>query len=165
MLERRHGLTLLCHRIFLIPGPCRTHVRSFLVSTAILHIHRMQIQVPDFNAADDAAVSLAPTTGMDAFGNLPTQVDFTYHQVSSQCVGMSIWTYPAVPQNILDSSSMPDPCTFLSCIYHDPSYSSDANPKSPTSMPQMLGRFRFTPLQRWGVYLIICQHRQILQLK
>ena len=84
--------------------------------------------IPDFDAADDAAFSLAPTTEMGAFGNLPTQVDFTSHQVSSQCVGNLTWTYPAVPQNILDSWSTPDLCTFNSCICHHPSYSPDANP-------------------------------------
>ena len=76
--------------------------------------------------------SLAPTTEMGAFANLSTQTDIT-NQVSSQCVGMSTWTYPAVPQNIPDLWSMPGPCMSLSCIYRYSSYSPDANPK-PTSM-------------------------------
>jgi len=59
----------------------------------------------NFNAADDAAFSLAPTTETGAFANPPTQVDFT-NQVGSQCVGMSTRTYPAVPQNTLDPWSM-----------------------------------------------------------
>jgi hypothetical protein len=41
--------------------------------------------VPDFNAAGDAAFSLAPTTEMGAFANLSTQFDIT-NQVSNQCV-------------------------------------------------------------------------------
>jgi hypothetical protein len=46
ILERRHGLTLLCHRMFLILGPCRSCVRSFLASATILRIHQMRIQSP-----------------------------------------------------------------------------------------------------------------------
>ena len=86
---------------------------------------------PDINAANDAAFSLAPATEMGALANLPTQADFT-SQVSSQYVGKSTWAYPAVPQNVLDPWTMQGPCMFLSCICHDPSYSPDANPKSPT---------------------------------
>jgi hypothetical protein len=78
--------------------------------------------VPDFNAAGDAAFSLTPTTKMEAFVNLPTQLDFT-NQVSNQCVGTSTLTYRAVPQNVLDPWSMPAPCMFLSRICYDPSYS------------------------------------------
>ena len=77
---------------------------------------------PDFNAAHDAAFSLAPTTEMGAFANLPTQVDFT-NQVSNQCIRTSTSTYPTVPQNTLDPWSMPGPCMFLSRIRYDPSYS------------------------------------------
>jgi hypothetical protein len=87
--------------------------------------------IPDLNAANDAAFSLAPTTEMGAFANLPTQADCT-SQVSSQYVGTSTWTYPGVPQDVLDPWSMPTLCMFHSCIRHDPSYSPDANPKSPT---------------------------------
>ena len=97
---------------------------------------------PAFNAADDAAFSLAPTTETGAFANLPIQADLTnfVNQVSSQCVGTS-WTYPALPQNDLDPWSMPGPCMFLSCICHYSSYSLDVNPK-PTSMrtPRSLSR-------------------------
>ena len=92
------------------------------------------LYVPDFNP-DDAAFSLAPTTEMGAFANLPLQADFTNfaNQVSSQCVETSTWTYLAVPQNFVDPWSMPGPCMFLSCICHHFSYSPDANPK-PTTM-------------------------------
>jgi len=89
--------------------------------------------VPDLSAADDAAFSLAPTTEMGAFANLPLQADFSNftNQVSNQCVGTSKWTYPAVPQNFVDPWSMPGPCMLLSCICHY-SYSPDANPKPTT---------------------------------
>jgi hypothetical protein len=97
--------------------------------------------VPDFNAADDAALSLAPTAEMGAFA-LPIQADYT-NQVSSQCVRTSTWTYPAAPQNIIDPWSMPGPCMFLSCICHYSSYSPDANPK-PTSM-----RIPRSPSRNW----------------
>jgi hypothetical protein len=91
--------------------------------------------VPDFSAAGNAAFSLAPTTEMGAFANLPIQADFTNYtnQVSSQCVGTSTWTYPAVAQYFVDPWSMPGPCMFLSCICYYSSYSPDANPK-PTMM-------------------------------
>ena len=50
---------------------------------------------PYFNAANDAAAfSLAPTTEMGAFANLPIQADYT-NQVSSRCVRALTWTYPA----------------------------------------------------------------------
>jgi hypothetical protein len=78
--------------------------------------------VPDFNVADDAAFSLAPTTEMGAFTNLLTQLDFTI-QVSDQCVGTPTSTYLAVPQNVLDPWLMPTPCMILSRICYDPSYS------------------------------------------
>ena len=81
----------------------------------------------DFNVPNDAALSLAPTSEMESFA-LPVQADFA-NQVSSQCVGTSICTYPAVPQDFLDSWSMPGTCMFLSCICHYTSYSLDANPK------------------------------------
>jgi len=83
---------------------------------------------PDFNAADDAAFSLAPTTDMGGFTSLLAQLDSTA-QVSSQCVGMSSWTYPTVPQGVLDPGSVPASCMSLSYICHDPLYSPDANPK------------------------------------
>jgi len=86
---------------------------------------------PDINTANDAAYSLAPATEMGALADLPTQADFT-SQVSSQYVGTSTRSYPAVPQDVLDPWSMPTLCMFLSCIRHDPSYSPDANPKSLT---------------------------------
>jgi len=87
--------------------------------------------VPDLSAADDAAFSLPPTTEMGAFANLPLQADFSNftYQVSNQCVGMSTWTYPVVPQDYVDPWSMPGPCMFLSCICHYFSYSLDANSK------------------------------------
>ena len=47
--------------------------------------------VPEFNAADDAAFSLAPTSEMESFA-LPVQADFE-NQVSSQCVGTWACTY------------------------------------------------------------------------
>ena len=68
--------------------------------------------VPDFNAADDAAFSPAPSTELGAFTDLPMQADFT-NQVSSQCVGTSTRTYRAVPQNIFDPWSMLGPCMFF----------------------------------------------------
>ena len=49
--------------------------------------------VPDFNAANDAAFSFAPTTEMGAFANLLKQLD----QVCYQGVGSSTSTYSAVP--------------------------------------------------------------------
>ena len=93
--------------------------------------------VPDFNTANYAAFSRPPATEMGAFANLPQldlqpQADFTT-QVSSQCVGTSTWTYPDVPQDVIDPWSMPAQCMFLSCICHDPPYSPDVNPK-PSSM-------------------------------
>ena len=90
--------------------------------------------IPNFNAADDAAFSLAPTTEMEEFANLPIQADFRdfTNQVSIRCVRTSTWTYPAVPQNV-DPWTMPGPCVFLSCICHYSLYSLDADPK-PTSM-------------------------------
>jgi hypothetical protein len=78
--------------------------------------------VPSLKAADDAACSFAFTSETGAFTNLPTQLDFT-NLVSDQCVGTSTLTYPAVPQNVLDPSSMLAPCMFLSRICYDPSYS------------------------------------------
>jgi len=81
--------------------------------------------IPDFNAADDAAFSLAPTTEMGAFAN------------------------PAVPQNVLDPWSMPDLCMFFSCICHYPSYSPDAHPK-PSSM-----RISRSPSRNWLVTHIV----------
>jgi hypothetical protein len=90
-------------------------------------------KVPDFNA---------PTTEMGALANLPTKADFT-NPVSGQYIGTSTWTYPTVPQNVLDPWSMPGPCMFLSCICHFPSYSPDANPK-PTSM-----RIPRSPCRNW----------------
>ena len=56
--------------------------------------------------------SLSPTTEMGAFTNLPIQADFM-SQVSGQCVGTLTWTYPAVPQSVLEPWSMPGPCMFL----------------------------------------------------
>ena len=97
--------------------------------------------VPDRNAADDAAFPLVPPQEMGAFPNLSTQVDST-SQVSSQCVETSTWTYPAVPQSILDRWSMPDPGISLSCIYHYPSYSPDANPKCSSMRTPRLPRCR-----------------------
>ena len=97
--------------------------------------------VPNFNAANDAAYSLAPTSEMGAFA-LPIQADFI-NQVGSQCVGTLTWTYPAVPQNALDPWSVPGPCMFLSCICHYSSYSLDTNPK-PTSM-----RIPQSPSHNW----------------
>ncbi|KAF8504851.1 hypothetical protein F5888DRAFT_1659093 [Russula emetica] len=86
--------------------------------------------LPNFNAADDAAFSLAPTTEMRAFANLPTQGDFTN-------------------QNVLDPWSMPDLCMFFSCICHYPSYSPDAHPK-PSSM-----RISRSPSRNWLVTHIV----------
>jgi hypothetical protein len=48
-LERRHGLTLLCHRmllILLILGSRWHYVCSLLVFATILCIHQMRIQSP-----------------------------------------------------------------------------------------------------------------------
>jgi hypothetical protein len=42
-------------------------------------------EVPDINAADDAAFSVAPTAEVGVFASLPAQADFT-SQVSSQYV-------------------------------------------------------------------------------
>ena len=69
--------------------------------------------VPDFNATDDAAFSLAPTTELGAFVNPRTQADFT-NQVSSQCVVTSTWTHSVRPQNVLDPWFMLALCMFLS---------------------------------------------------
>lgn len=44
VLECRHRLTLLCHRMVLILGSCWPYVCSFLASATILRIHRMRIQ-------------------------------------------------------------------------------------------------------------------------
>jgi hypothetical protein len=91
--------------------------------------------IPGSNAADDAAFSLAPTTEMGAFANLPTQVDFTNH-VSNRCAGTSAWTYPAVPQNTyLDAgSSIPD----------FPAAGNAAFPLTPTTE---MGTFANLPIQ------------------
>ena len=88
----------------------------------------------DFNAAGHAAFTLAPTTEMGMFTNLPTtQVDYT-DLVSNQ----HIWTrrqltYPAAPQNAPDPW-VQTPSMFLPCIIYDPLYSPDADPKL-SSMP------------------------------
>jgi hypothetical protein len=107
------------------------------------------LYVPGFNTADDAGLLFAPTAEMGAFTNLSAGVNFT-NQVSIQCTGTPTWTYPAVPQNVLDPWSMPGPCMFLSCICHDPSYSPDTNPKPSTSTPPMMRPFHLPPLQRWA---------------
>jgi hypothetical protein len=78
--------------------------------------------VPGFNAADDAALSLVPTTEMGVYASPPTELDFT-NLVSNQCVGTSTLAYPAVPQYALDPWLMPTPCMFLSRICYNPSYS------------------------------------------
>jgi hypothetical protein len=120
--------------------------------------------IPNFNATDNAAFTLTPTTEMEMSMNLlTTQVDFT-SKVSCQCVGTSIWTYLAVPQNVIDPWSLPTLCMFLSCICHDPSYSPDGNTKSQTSTPLIMRHFQLPPPQRWE-HLQIFQHRQILQIK
>ena len=99
--------------------------------------------VPDLSAADDAAFSLAPTTEMGAFANLPPQADFTnfVNQVSSQCVGTLTWTYRSVPQDSVDPWSI---CMILYCVFHDPSYSPDANPKPTTA------RTRRSLIRNWS---------------
>jgi hypothetical protein len=56
--------------------------------------------VPGLNAANDAALTFAPTSEMGSLADLPTQLDFT-NLVSDQCVGTS----------------------FLSRICYDPPYS------------------------------------------
>jgi hypothetical protein len=105
--------------------------------------------VPDLNAANDAAYLLAPPQEMGAFPNLSTQAAVT-NQVSSQCFGTSTWTYPAVPQDILDPWSMPGPCMFLSSICHYPSYSLYANPKHYSKQIPRLPRCRrLTTLIGW----------------
>jgi hypothetical protein len=117
-------------------------------------------KVPDLNAADDAVFSLAPTAEMGDFANLPTQADFA-SQVSSQCVGTSTWTYPAVPQNVLDPWTMPGPRMFLSCICHDPSYSLDANESKAlfdanpaVSKPQLVGHPHWTGVAPFAAYSV-----------
>jgi hypothetical protein len=49
---------------------------------------------------------------------------------SSQCIGTSTWTYPTVPQNVIDPWSMAGPCMSLSCICHDPLYSTGCRSKA-----------------------------------
>jgi hypothetical protein len=44
ILERRHGLTLLCHRMLMILGSCCPCVRSLLASATILRIHQIRTQ-------------------------------------------------------------------------------------------------------------------------
>ena len=97
-------------------------------------------------ATDDAAYFLAPPQEIGVFPNLSTQADVT-NQVSSQCVGTSSWTYPAVPQNILDPWSMPGPSMFIPSICHYPSYLPDANPKrSSRRIPRLPHCRRLTTL-------------------
>ena len=43
VLERRHGLTLLSHRMFLILISCKPHVCSVLASATILCIHQIKL--------------------------------------------------------------------------------------------------------------------------
>ena len=46
VLGRRHGLTILCHRMFLILGLCWPYVCPFLASATFLRIHQIRIQSP-----------------------------------------------------------------------------------------------------------------------
>ena len=78
--------------------------------------------VPSFNAANDVAPSLVPTTEMGAFANPPGELDFT-NLASDQYVGTSALAYPAVPQYAPDPWLMPTQRMFLSRICYDPSYS------------------------------------------
>jgi hypothetical protein len=85
--------------------------------------------LPDFNATDYAALAPTPTTEMGMFTSLLTrQVDYA-HPVSNQYVRTcQHLTYPAVPQNAPEPWMLA-PHTFLSCICHDPLYSSRCDTK------------------------------------